>query len=129
MKNNRWMTKTESGLLILSALFLCLMVGILYQTGPRGEKDTYSISVQADDRESLPEEAAPLNINTATVEQLETLSGIGPVLAERIVAEREENGLFSSVEDLKRVSGIGDKTLEEIRGEITVDVSGEEGTE
>lgn len=62
----------------------------------------------------------PLDLNRATVEELMELPGIGPVLAERIVAFREEHGPFSAVEDLLQVPGIGESTLEVIRPYITV---------
>ena len=61
-----------------------------------------------------------ININTASQSQLETLPGIGPVKAAAIVAYRQEHGAFKSVEDLVKVSGIGKKTLENIRDQITV---------
>jgi competence protein ComEA len=60
-----------------------------------------------------------LNINSADSETLQTLPGIGPVLADRIIAYREEHGLFATVDDLKSVKGIGDKTLDELRPLIT----------
>lgn len=56
----------------------------------------------------------PLDINTATVSQLDTLPGIGPVIAQAIVDYRSEFGPFTSVEDLLRVPGIGEKRLEAI---------------
>ncbi|MBQ0136094.1 MAG: helix-hairpin-helix domain-containing protein [Oscillospiraceae bacterium] len=62
---------------------------------------------------------AKININTATEEELETLSGIGPAKASAIVTYREEHGDFSSVNDLINVSGIGDKTLAKIIDQIT----------
>lgn len=61
-----------------------------------------------------------LNINTADATALEGLSGIGEVLAQRIVEYRDANGPFTSVDGLLDVSGIGDATLEEIRSEVTV---------
>lgn len=61
-----------------------------------------------------------VNINRASEAELQTLSGIGPAKAAAIVQDREENGPFQSVEDLTRVSGIGDKTLENIKDDITV---------
>ena len=64
--------------------------------------------------------AWPLDLNRATAEELVELPGIGPVLAERIVAFREEHGPFRSVEDLLQVSGIGEATLEALRPYITV---------
>lgn len=63
---------------------------------------------------------AKININTATVTELETLPGIGPAKAEAIVKYREEKGNFKSAEDLKNVQGIGDKMYEKISSEIEV---------
>ena len=61
-----------------------------------------------------------ININTADTRVLIKLSGIGEVKAAAIVAYREEHGAFSSVEELLNVKGIGEKTLEKIRGYVTV---------
>lgn len=64
---------------------------------------------------------APLiNINTATQAELEQLPGIGPSKAVQIIAYREANGPFLSIEDIKNVSGIGDATFESIKLLITV---------
>jgi competence protein ComEA len=64
--------------------------------------------------------AGLININAASATELETLSGIGEVLAATIVEYREQNGPFASVDDLMDVSGIGPATLEEIRDQVTV---------
>ena len=61
-----------------------------------------------------------ININTATVEEIQVLPGIGPLLAQRIVDYREENGPFETNGELMNVSGIGEKKLEEIWDYITV---------
>jgi competence protein ComEA len=61
-----------------------------------------------------------ININTASASELETLSGIGEVLAAEIVSYRTENGPFASVDELDEVSGIGPATLEDIRDQVTV---------
>lgn len=61
-----------------------------------------------------------ININTADTIQLQTLTGIGPALAERIITYREQNGQFMSIEDIKNVSGIGEKTFEKFRDQITI---------
>lgn len=61
-----------------------------------------------------------ININTASETEFETLSGIGEVLAAAIVDYRTENGPFASIDDLESVSGIGPVTLEEIRDLVTV---------
>lgn len=61
-----------------------------------------------------------VNINTATQTELETLPGIGPSLALRIVNYRKENGKFSSIEDIKNVSGIGEAKYEDIKNYIKI---------
>ena len=61
-----------------------------------------------------------VDLNTATAEQLETLDGIGETLAKRILSYRQEHGRFHSVDELKNVSGIGDKKFEAVRSSITV---------
>jgi competence protein ComEA len=63
---------------------------------------------------------ALVNVNVASAEELETLPGIGEVLAATIIEYREENGPFTSVDQLIEVSGIGEVTLEEIRELVTV---------
>ena len=61
-----------------------------------------------------------VNINTAGSDELQTLTGIGPVTAQKIIDYRTENGRFSSIEDIKNVSGIGDKTFEKFKDDIRV---------
>ena len=67
-----------------------------------------------------PTPKGPLDLNTATAGQLDTLPGIGPALAARIIAWREAHGPFQMVDDLTEVSGIGLKILEGLRGSVTV---------
>jgi competence protein ComEA len=61
-----------------------------------------------------------VNLNTADAAALDTLPRIGPAMADRIIAWRDDNGGFTSVEDLLAVPGIGDKMLESLRDEVTV---------
>lgn len=61
-----------------------------------------------------------VNINHATVEELEKLTGIGQATANKIINYREEYGDFKSIEELKNVNGIGDKKYEQIKDEITL---------
>ncbi|AKS33413.1 ComEA family DNA-binding protein [Mycolicibacterium goodii] len=67
-----------------------------------------------------PEPSGPLDLNTATVEQLDALPGIGPVTAEAIVAWRNANGQFAGVDQLGEVDGIGPARLEKLRGLVRV---------
>jgi competence protein ComEA len=62
----------------------------------------------------------PLNLNTATLEQLDGLDGIGPTMAQRILDYRQAHGGFGSVEELGQVSGIGDKRMAALRDEVRV---------
>ena len=64
--------------------------------------------------------AGLVNINTASAAELQTLSGIGPSMAQSIIDERTKNGAFASVDDLMRVSGIGEKKLAKIKDCICV---------
>jgi competence protein ComEA len=61
-----------------------------------------------------------MNINTATAEELSSLPGIGPTKAQCIIDYRTTNGPFRSIEDIKKVTGIGDATFEKLKDKITV---------
>lgn len=71
------------------------------------------------DRSEIPSKGL-ININTASVEELCTLSGIGETRAEAIIQYRTENGSFKRIEEICRVKGIGEATFDKIRGSITV---------
>ena len=62
----------------------------------------------------------PVNINTASKKELDALPGIGEVLAQRIIDYRSANGPFSTVDELTKVKGIGEKTLEKLKPYATV---------
>ena len=61
-----------------------------------------------------------ININTADSAELQTIVGIGPVTAEKIIDYRDQNGNFDKIEDIKNVSGIGDKTFEKMANDICI---------
>ena len=61
-----------------------------------------------------------VNINTANAAELQTLSGVGPSMAQSIIDERTQNGPFTSIEDLMRVSGIGEKKFAKIKDCICI---------
>ena len=61
-----------------------------------------------------------VNINIADSEELQKLTGVGPVTAQKIIDYRKENGRFAAIEDIKNVTGIGDKTFEKFKDDIKV---------
>ena len=67
-----------------------------------------------------PDITYPINLNTATQAELESLPEIGPITAQKIIEYREKNGPFQKIEDILNVPGIGQKTFEEIKALITV---------
>ncbi len=69
---------------------------------------------------SSPDADGRVNINTADAAALETLAGVGPALAARIIAWREQNGPFRSIDELTAVAGIGPKTLDGMRDQVTL---------
>lgn len=69
---------------------------------------------------SMSQEDNRVNINTADSDELQKLNGIGPATAEKIIDYRDEHGRFSNIEDIKNVSGIGDKTFEKFEDDIKV---------
>lgn len=66
---------------------------------------------------------AAVNLNTASVAELDAVRGIGPGKAKAIVQYREKNGPFKSVDDLGKVKGFGKKSVDKLRGELTVGAS------
>ncbi|MCI1934757.1 MAG: hypothetical protein GX481_03100 [Atopobium sp.] len=64
--------------------------------------------------------SSKVNINTAGSADLQTLSGVGEATAKAIIEDREQNGSFASIEDIMRVTGIGEKKFEKIKGDICV---------
>ncbi|MFH1851748.1 MAG: helix-hairpin-helix domain-containing protein [Candidatus Neomarinimicrobiota bacterium] len=80
-----------------------------------GTESGTELSAEIGDPDTLP-----VNINTASKEQLMTLPKIGPVTAERIIRYREDFGNFTDLDELKNVKGIGPKTFEQLRALITL---------
>ena len=114
----------EKIILAVTAAFLVFTGG--YFLGGRGSDEPYTVDVQTLQSGEVGGSAAvsarpdAVNINTATVEQLQALPGIGEFRARSIVADREANGPFRIPEDLMRVSGIGEGTMQDILDYITV---------
>jgi len=83
---------------------------------PTKEETQQSIHYDSLQHSSTPK----ININKATVEELQNLTGIGPQKAKAIIAYRQENGPFQSIEDIMNVTGIGEKSFEKIKDDISV---------
>ena len=120
------MKKSSGYVLITIAIFF---TGILLGAYIGRGSNTYfftaagsiSTAVQADTPSTVPEtHVGKININTATAEQLILLPGIGEVLAQRIIQDRQENGPFQCVEDLVRVKGIGENSFNALKDYIIV---------
>jgi len=94
------------------AILLSLMVVFSFSPAMAASKDDKQ---QVATEEPMPAVSAKVNINTADVDELTKIPGIGPKTAEAIVAYRKDKGQFKKVEDLVEVKGIGEKKLEKIR--------------
>jgi len=129
------MKKHYGILVLLCACLICLAFlgglylgrnltgsGILVSASPAvtqsATPESTATSLRATEASNLP--SKPIDINSASLSELQTLPGIGPVLAQRILDYREENGYYASVADLVNVNGIGVKRLEGILDFITV---------
>ena len=110
----------------IAALCFGLMLGILigrFGVSPSAKLSTYDRISQDLPAETAPyrfETAGKININTADSSSLQEIPGVGPSTAEKIIQYRESNGKFQSIEDIKNVSGIGDKTFEKMKDKICV---------
>lgn len=113
--------KTVSSLLVIFSLVfsVCLIFIYSYFSYPKLSGGEVGISANTPFFSSV-EDSDTININTASKEQLTVLSGIGESKAEAIITYRQENGPFSSIEEIMNVSGIGEKTFENIKSLISV---------
>ena len=119
-KRERMRKKTNLFFAVLTLLFLFLVALRYRENTSFVGREEYLVVTEARSGSMTPE-IHYVNVNTATKEELCTLDGIGEVLAQRILEDREANGPYRSVEDLLRVKGIGEKTLEKIRDDIILE--------
>ena len=94
---------------------------VIYVSKEGEEAPALGSSESAVTSSASAEKTGKVHLNRATEAELQTVSGIGQKRAQDIIAYREANGPFRSVEDLKNVSGIGEKTLEKLKDAFTVD--------
>jgi len=84
------------------------------------QKSPGSSSKPVAEAKPAPSSSTPINLNTATQAQLESLPGIGPKAAQRILEYRQKNGNFKKTEDLMNVKGIGEKSFLKLKPLLTV---------
>ena len=101
----------------MRALLLVLAVVALAATGAAAEQKP-AAPAKAAAAKATP--SSPVNLNTATQAQLETLPGIGAKAAERILEYRQKNGNFKKIEDLMNVRGVGEKSFLTLKPLITI---------
>lgn len=111
----------------ISFLTRCLLAGAVVFALATGSLPAQERSVAGTSASSVKANVAKtesagktVNINQASLEQLATIKGIGPVMAKRILEFREKNGPFKKAEDLLSVKGIGEKKLETLKGQISL---------
>ena len=120
---SRWgkPTKSEIILLGLTAAFLCALAVLSAQDRQERIPGAVIETEVEVPREEIAPDFPPVDLNTATAEELDTLPGIGESLAGRIIAYREANGPFGSIEEIMEVSGIGEAKFAELKDRVTVD--------
>ena len=118
--------RAERLAVVITAVFLLLVAAYHLLSTRQTAAVTVTASQQTEQRK-LPERSAAENadvqtvdLNRATAEELQTLSGIGPTLAQRIIDYREAHGPFESVEEITQVQGIAEKVFSENFDRMTV---------
>ena len=112
--------KGGSTYFFLALVTLAFLAAVLYLTfgANRTEQEGYTVQTERPAREEVAPVRVLVNINTATAEELETVTGIGPVLAQAILDYRAEHGDFQTLDELLEVRGIGSAKLDAMRDEI-----------
>lgn len=133
MRRKEKITAARSAIWAVTLMFLAvsaLFAARLLFGGSSTGTTVYRVETaqRVSDPAPLPERTL-VNVNTADVDELQTLSGIGPSLAQAIVDEREANGPFETLDELLRVDGIGSGKLELLREEACTGTESDEGAD
>lgn len=125
LKRIQWLTAVSLAFTVfIAGMFVLRNFGRPHRNSLSLRSETSAAAVSAEQTASATESPVPegpVNLNTATLEQLDTLPGIGPSLARSIIDYREAYGPFQSVGDLMNVTGIGEKRMEAIWNLVTVE--------
>ena len=125
------LNKAEIAAIVITLIFITLtIISPLWDSNasaivtisagnPASAEDSDLLASPTQTSEASPQ--SNVNINTATIQELCSLPAIGETLAKRIIAYRDEHGLFNSIDEIMSVEGIGAKTYEDIKNNITVD--------
>lgn len=118
-----WITRQDRLTLCMlgAAALAALAILVWQQQRPALIVSGESISAEALHWDGMLADVREINLNTAGIRELERLPHVGPTLAARIVAYRNEHGRFRNPEELVRVQGIGPKTYEAIQGYVTIE--------
>lgn len=118
-----WLNRQEQ--LTLTALGVLALVGLGVLAWQHRQPPLtvmgMPITIQTASWDSMLQRARQIDVNTATVAELERLPQVGPALAQRIVEYRTRHGRFLRSEELARVKGVGPKTLQALQGYVTVE--------
>jgi len=117
LKKQQWI------LIGITGIFLCLLVGIFVGRNLTGAYVPIDNAINTTGQNTTDEPQdnnGKIDLNTATLQQLQLLPGVGETIAQRILDYRSEHNSFNSVEDLMNVSGIGEKKFEQIKPYVKV---------
>lgn len=110
----------------ITALFLCVVLGVFIGRRTAGVYIPLDEQITAgSENRNPPDDVGKIDLNTATLQQLLLIPGIGPTLAQRILDYRDTVGRFEDIQQITEVKGIGEKTFEAMKDYIKVEAANE----
>ena len=119
-------TKILIGIVLILVISIPAFLYFIYTDKPLTKNTSSTINIENketdtnDSNNNSNSNNSKVNINTGGVEELKALPGVGDLLAQKIIDYREENGKFKTIDELKNVSGIGDKKFESMKEYVSV---------